>query len=306
MAANQDTVDGYIHVQTLEVLGKGNNGISLVRHPKRQALAICKTLHAVASKREALMMSALAPHPHIPKLYGYHNAEEEHLSLINCALTHNCEEVDCQKLCFDRIYMEHCDNGSLQDVFDAYHERGTPIPEAFLWEVLEDMLKTLCSTHLGLLNVELVNMLPDSKAPRRVNWIPIAHNDIHPGNIFLSSRVPGSSHAYPRILLGDWGLASPNPSRTTTRYDVRNLVTVIILLCFAKQGWPLCSNSVIEGNINDDDWMYSVELKEMILLARAEEENSKKDAELAWRLFKKVRQVKERMKERLPNEPLIL
>jgi serine/threonine protein kinase len=92
------------------------------------------------------------------------------------------------------LILEYCDMGSLLDYTRAASQSRTPISEAMVWNVLQAGGKALAFLHEGIIG--------DRQAS---NWDPIAHLDIKPQNIFLSSE--GGRNAYPRVVFADFGCA---------------------------------------------------------------------------------------------------
>jgi serine/threonine protein kinase len=283
-------IDGYEHIKTLDAPGIHHKGIAIVKNTKDQTFAICKLLPSLyPSVKEAEIMATLARHPHIPKLYKFIRAE--HRSPYDCSHAYQCADVGCPNKYFDRIIMEYCDGGTLQDVLDLYHKRGADVPEAFIWEALEALVKTMCFLHLGISNVDLVKLPADGSAPRRYGWVPIHHNDMHASNVFLAS-TPASS-LYPRVLVGDFGSATQVPGYNSIGLDVRYLVETIACLCFAKKGWRDCAHDVLRATFNKPGWIYSAELKRIILFAN-QEARPETDAGFVWELWGKVKETKEK------------
>ncbi|KAI4235549.1 MAG: hypothetical protein LQ349_003082 [Xanthoria aureola] len=134
-------------------------------------------------------------HSNLPKLYHFN---------------HSLAQIEC--------WMEYCDGGDLV-TFEEHHVLNqTLIPEGFLWHTLTSLTSALAFLHTGVDRSD-----PDRPPPP--NWRPILHRDIKPDNVFLKlpTRPCGSSSSttkYPTLVLGDFGLATPNLSDRSRKYYI--------------------------------------------------------------------------------------
>ncbi|CZS88222.1 hypothetical protein WAI453_000643 [Rhynchosporium graminicola] len=114
------------------------------------------------------------------------------------------------------VYVEFCDGGSLNDVWDQYNCRNTwarkyevldqkvHLPEGFLWHVLIGLVDGLAYLANGRYYVS--QDVEDTEPAK--DWIPVLHRDIKPENILLRSRDTIGSRKYPYCVLSDFGLAT--------------------------------------------------------------------------------------------------
>ncbi|KAF2121218.1 kinase-like domain-containing protein, partial [Lophiotrema nucula] len=120
--------------------------------------------------------------------------------------------------------LRHLDHPNIVRLLDWFldQEEGEdrypgPVPEPFIWRVLESSVKALEHCH---------------------NYTGMSHNDIHPGNIFLSSFAPDYTklkNKSPRILLADFGSAAKiGRSRHGGSSDIYQVGLVIHWLCHAN------------------------------------------------------------------------
>lgn len=225
-------------IRQLVVKGANNRGIYLaVDKGNDRQLAILKRLppgNEAQNLREAKKMVRLAGHLNIVEMYEFlpvngkkiTGQQGDHSDIssdsdfeIVSGYTSDWEIVDerprNEKTApRDELYMAFCFARvgiqtvyTLGDVFNLY--RGRFLPEAFLWDILEGMLKALCFLQFGVRNV-----LTDSPDTR---WEPIFHRDIHPENIFLSDSTQRTNR-YPRVILGDFGIAL-TPSEMRMQFE---------------------------------------------------------------------------------------
>ncbi|CAL8584530.1 hypothetical protein XPA_010121 [Xanthoria parietina] len=130
-------------------------------------------------------------HSNLPKLYHFN---------------HSLAQIEC--------WMEYCDGGDLV-TFEEHHVLNhTLIPEGFLWHTLTSLTSALAFLHTGVDR-------SDPDRPKPPNWRPILHRDIKPDNVFLKLPARPSNTKYPTLVLGDFGLATPNlsdrsPGNTTS------------------------------------------------------------------------------------------
>ncbi|KAF2865516.1 kinase-like domain-containing protein [Massariosphaeria phaeospora] len=135
-------------------------------------------------------------------------AQTEKDILKKCAhaniVDYKCSDLDPAGLGYASIYTQHYELGALDTLIDRFHDRGRhPIPERFLWKVLADMALALCYLATGVDASQL--RFAGRTAHRRSGWTPIVHQDIKPGNVFLTWKCETSQ--YPALVLGDVGCA---------------------------------------------------------------------------------------------------
>ncbi len=87
------------------------------------------------------------------------------------------------------IYYEYCAGGDLKKLIPKRHPATHP--ESFIWHVFIQLAEALDAMH---------NLGPEH----------VVHGDVKPGNVFLTSPYR-PNHSYPRVKLGDYGLAVTNP-----------------------------------------------------------------------------------------------
>lgn len=172
-------------VRRLYAPGLNNLGMCLVNDKLTGKQAVFKALEPDRMNvREAEKLERLKGHPNVVGMLGFVPAPP----------------VSDKKMS-DKIYMEFCSTkvgtqqiSTLRDLI-AIYERS-PLPECFIWEVLESVLRALCYLQFGVKDV-----MVDSPAS---DWEPIIHRDIKADNILLTDSETGD---YPRILLCDFGIA---------------------------------------------------------------------------------------------------
>lgn len=123
------------------------------------------------------------------------------------------------------LILEHCDAGSLEDFITTHIHQNTLVAEPFIWHVLSGMCAALAFLHSGVRD-------PVKHDARVMPWFSIAHLDIKPANVFLSTK-PALGHEYdlfPRVVLGDLGCA-------VYAKDIGRDVFDIDCLPFGTHGW---------------------------------------------------------------------
>ncbi|KAF2731405.1 kinase-like protein [Polyplosphaeria fusca] len=178
-------------LKELPAAGAFNDGIFLVRHAKTKDQAALK-VNAFQTPPDADFLSQLH-HKNITKYIGTISLGEFGFGIL----------------------MEFCDEGDLKD----YCGQQTEIPEDFIWHVFESVADALSYCYDGP---------EDAKY-----WRPILHNDIRPANVFLSSKSQSGevlNAKYPRVVLGDFGLAS-HPSNYDSEYDGDEEYDEAAMLC---------------------------------------------------------------------------
>lgn len=91
------------------------------------------------------------------------------------------------------MYIEYCEQGTLEKVAERYIKRDKYVPEAFLWKVFEGLASAALHCHEGP---------EESLSGLTKSWDPVYHRDIILTNCFLSKSDEGG---YPVVKLGDFG-----------------------------------------------------------------------------------------------------
>ncbi|KAI9705099.1 MAG: hypothetical protein M1836_006882 [Candelina mexicana] len=167
------------------------------------------------------------------------------------------------------LYMEYCDLGTMDGVIAKYEQHAVErarIPEAFIWKTFYQLADALQYIHHGIDSSSASPTTPIK------DWEPILHRDIKPSNIFIQSTPHAAPETYPRIVLGDFGIAvarriedreqwenekgyfigtlafmSPQAPEHTARSDVWSLGGVVQCLCRVEQDmWHLKPHGVEE------------------------------------------------------------
>jgi serine/threonine protein kinase len=185
--------DGYKFVLKFNPAGLYNEGIFLVVDKTTNKQAVCKfSQSAFNSSYEAEMIKKLEGHPNIVQLFKHSPP--------------------------NKLYLEYCDGGSMDDIIRRYREAEVPIPEAFIWEVFVAMIRAIGYMHLGI-------AVDDPTLTPVKGWIPIIHRDIQTGNVLLSSSQSSGS-SYPRVILADFG-ASATSIHANEKADYFGVCSVI-------------------------------------------------------------------------------
>lgn len=146
----------------------------------------------------------LPEEPYFPKLYGYGLPQGEEPS---------GGDDDVFSLYFKRY-----NGGSLENLMEMYSdgEIGAPVPEPFVWHVIEQLSRAVLFLHKGysraFVNACLVARRQDEKRwkgvwpalPREVkNWTAIVHRTIREGNVLLHFPEDGDplSKCFPQVVL---------------------------------------------------------------------------------------------------------
>lgn len=156
--------------------GENSMGIYLVEDTETQKRFTCKLLYPIGlAKHEGEILAKVSPHPNIT-------------AYVDCITDEYLQRGHFAKT--DRIYMEYCDRGTLEDLFwpGAY---CTPA-EPFILSVFRDLTAAVKHLQYG--------------SPGANDWDPIIHRDIKPSNVFLTTTGAGENN-FPRAVLGDFGCA---------------------------------------------------------------------------------------------------
>ena len=100
-------------------------------------------------------------------------------------------------------------------VRDSYRKAEEAVPEPFIWYIAEQLASAGNTMHIGFED--------DDNAE-------IVHRDIKPGNVFLAENDGAQYPAYPRPVLGDFGVAfktrtgDPNNPRWFQREGTPNFM----------------------------------------------------------------------------------
>ena len=184
--------------------GTLNQGILFVRENLQEDIRIMKVLPSEAmypgfQAREMDILSRLH-HRNIITLYDAHlpsPVTERHASPY--------------------LITEYCDKGTLADLIKTWNERGTLIPESFVWQVFEALVTAVQYLHRG----------PYPYNEAAYNWDPITHRDIISSNIFLKSSPQVNEFDYPiSIKLADFGCAITDSEMEAHNYTLRDLPLV--------------------------------------------------------------------------------
>jgi serine/threonine protein kinase len=96
------------------------------------------------------------------------------------------------------LMLEYCNMPDLFGYKDEWSERGLPIPEIDVWNIMFQLSEAVAFLHEGWGTQEY------SSNPNKLTWNPVVHRDIKPENVLLH-RVSGL--AVPMVKLSDFGLA---------------------------------------------------------------------------------------------------
>jgi hypothetical protein len=282
------------HVEDLENDdGYCNEGISIYTINHTDKLALCKGITIDDADQvlgehppdEVEVHKYLSPHPSIPQFFKYNPPERD-------------PPRDPQ---IGRIYMEYCDRGSLLDL----ERLGNQLPEAFIWHVLESLLKAFCWLHHGIRDPSHAS----TSAPDP-NWYPVLHKDLKTANVFLTNSDSGS--VYPRVLLADFGNSSFVNSPDELTVEVLDVLWFVIgPLCLPdyeddfKPGMGLTDFGSLEG------WGYSDDLRGILNMMAAVQAKSimplpgYDGPRRADEWFREVVRRKANMVQKLVDEPLL-
>jgi len=134
-----------------------------------------------------------------------------------------------KKLGIGSVYVEFCDRGSMDDVFDKYNKRNIwarenkkglfRVPEGFLWHILIGLIDAMAYLANGRSYVD-----PDVLDTKPADdWIPVVHRDIKPDNVLFRSRDTLGSTKYPYCVVSDFGLATDDVGAKHPKADSTHL-----------------------------------------------------------------------------------
>jgi len=106
---------------------------------------------------------------------------------------------------------EHCNKGTLLDFVKYYaFEAKTPVPELFIWNILEILVRAVVYLHYGPNVLEKIDQQEPGderlKVEEEASWDAVYHRDIILSNVFLTSSTRDKTE-YPIVKLGDFGCA---------------------------------------------------------------------------------------------------
>ncbi|PVI03259.1 hypothetical protein DM02DRAFT_652709 [Periconia macrospinosa] len=216
---------GYSLVRRLvEAGGRFNCGIYLFKALCSDEHIICKQTESGDSYTEAHIARQVRDFPHVVPIVDFIPAnkfQEKH-----------------------SLYFRYCNQGTLENLRLRHHNLPGSFPESFLWHVLLSIAKALEACHTGL---------------GRADWVPIAHRDIHRGNILLSKSQDPTAR-YPEVFLADFGLAKYGGTQKELQGDIASLgFTVYDLSSVYDRHEEEVWNDLKE-RVENGEWVYSDEL----------------------------------------------
>lgn len=203
-ASSQETIRPPIHtvtfnntaykvVQILQAPSNRNSsmshGVRLLQHPNG-TMRVEKRLSMTGGSRKACSDAEMEALHQIVKAGG-----SNHINVFH-------EASWLTGASYGSLLLEHCDSGTIQDYVMGRVNPPQLVDESFCWHVLQGLCAALAMCHNGIKDP----IAPQNKPP---SWNMIAHLDIKPANVFLSSKgVSGFQNApWPRVVLGDFGCA---------------------------------------------------------------------------------------------------
>ncbi|PVH98441.1 hypothetical protein DM02DRAFT_630240 [Periconia macrospinosa] len=219
---------GYRILELLSEAGGVNNcGIYLAAAPSTDDLVICKQRDDGDVWVEAHVARQLTGFAHLVSLLDYFPASKTNKN--------------------HSLYFGYCDQGTLEDLRLRHYLFQTKIPESFIWHVLLSMAKALEACHTGL---------------GKPDWEPIAHRDVHRGNILLSAPKDPAEQ-YPEVYLADFGRAEMGVARNqeAMQSDIAHLAFTVFDLCSAdEEHGPEIVND-LKSRVENGLFGYSEELR---------------------------------------------
>ena len=152
LTPTSSTSEHFDAVYRLDTPSLNNMGIFLVNDTLTGKQAVLKALFIENDQRnvrEAEKLERLKGHPNVVEMVAFVTAPP-----------------NSEKKISDKIYMEFCHTRvgtqqvrSLHDLLRVYDT--SPLPECFIWEVLESILKALCFLQFGVKDVMVDSPAPD-------------------------------------------------------------------------------------------------------------------------------------------------
>jgi hypothetical protein len=158
-----------------------NRGVHMVQdmeHSPKSPSCVLKVLPSESTypsyaEREIAILYTLRDHPNIVQLKDSFVPSQRHVA--------------------PWAVMDQCNAGTLKTCMKKNLTKLTCAPELFIWHVFESLVEAVRFCHCGPVG-------------KRVDWDPISHRDIIPGNILLH-KVDEDEDVYPVVKLADWGCA---------------------------------------------------------------------------------------------------
>ncbi|KAI4609203.1 hypothetical protein J4E83_008845 [Alternaria metachromatica] len=118
---------------------------------------------------------------------------------------------------------EYCNKGTLFDFLAKYaYEAKLPVPELFVWNILESLVHAAVYLHYGPNVLEKFEQQePEDgclEAKEDASWDVVYHRDIILSNVFITSST-GDKTEYPIVKLGDFGCAMRQSEISTLDQD---------------------------------------------------------------------------------------
>jgi hypothetical protein len=196
--------------------GMMNDGVKVVRRRSSGKLLVRKILkptkYLPADSYKEIRIQRILKHPNIvPLTEGYGGL---------CNSKKTTKTVQYTGI----TYTPFCELGSLGDIFLRKLKRNEPLPERFFWHCMVSILSAITYLQTGYKSID---ELLSSTEPTVTGWIPLAHQDLHMGNAFISR--PTTPDTYPLIQLADFGkaefLTGTSEDNAKFHNDVRQLLT---------------------------------------------------------------------------------
>ncbi|KAK4504286.1 hypothetical protein PRZ48_005202 [Zasmidium cellare] len=186
--------------------------------------------HRKRTAAEIQALKAVKGHPNLNRLIEY--------------------EVKANGLC--SIFLEYCDGGSLDKRIATMASQGGHFSEASVWHVLHSVSKALAYMHSGVKDER-------DQPPR--DWNTIAHLDLKPQNIFISSE--GQVNGQNRVVVADFGCAVTFADLERGREDERRQPC-------GTPGWYPPEGMAGNGyGVKTDIWMLGGTIQVLCLLIQA-------------------------------------